>query len=82
MSISSKMTYSVKRNRLRRIIKEAFRTSAYRELGVDCLVVLNAKSKNSLEKDMEKYENNVLQDLLKGFQIISEKCRLSSPLGT
>ena len=54
-SISKKVGKAVVRNRLRRMFREDFRLSEYRELGVDMLIIVSPRIKGLLDNDEKGY---------------------------
>ncbi len=52
MSISKKVGRANVRNKVKRILREEFRRSDFRELGLDCHLIVNGKSFNSIEYSM------------------------------
>ena len=63
LSISKKYGNAVKRNKLKRLIRENFRCSNFKDLGVSINVVPNMKSFNkAFKKDYAVFEKSVSDD--------------------
>tara|TARA_Y100000780_G_scaffold232593_1_gene268148 strand:- start:2764 stop:3120 length:357 start_codon:yes stop_codon:yes gene_type:complete len=67
ISISSKNCNAVKRNLLKRKIREFFRHSDYKDLNRDIVIVLNKRRFKTVENALLKLET----DLNNGFKLIS-----------
>lgn len=68
ISVSRKVGNSVARNRIKRILREKFRTSKYKSLAVDFLINIRPQSSNN---DKAIYEKNLLTRFQKGLEKIS-----------
>lgn len=68
ISISSKNCNAVKRNLLKRKIREVFRCSEFRDLNRDVVIVLNKRRFKSVEETLSRIET----DLIAGFKNISK----------
>lgn len=76
-SISKKMGNAVKRNRLKRILKEYFRCSEFNTLGLDCLMVVNFKQKKFYTENPKEFEKWLIRDFGRGLQKIAESSSVS-----
>ncbi|MFN8369985.1 MAG: ribonuclease P protein component [Bacteriovoracaceae bacterium] len=69
ISVSRKVGNSVARNRLKRILRESFRTSKYKSLGIDLLINLRPKQFD----DISAYENSLLKRFINSLDKIYDQ---------
>lgn len=72
ISCSKKIGKAVVRNRIKRMIKERFRTSPYRFKKVDLLVVLRQKTKILNLRELQSKERYILKNLEFIFQNVDK----------
>ncbi len=71
LSISKKYGNAVRRNRLKRVVREYFRCSKFKQKNISINIVPNLKSFNKkYEKDYSLFENDLSDDLKTIFQSI------------
>jgi len=72
ISANKKFGNAIKRNRVKRLIRENFRTSDYKCLGKDILIVINNKKIKKDNLNSNDFERKVIGDLMNGFLKISK----------
>jgi ribonuclease P protein component len=70
IAVSKKIGKANIRNRYKRIIKEYFRKSEFKELSLDVLVVMNPKRYKQLSTSEIEFEHIMLNDLESSFKKI------------
>lgn len=74
ISVSKKVGNSVKRNCIKRLIRESFRISSFKNNSFDVLVSISTRNFNKKSnKDFLNLKESINNDLLKGLNKISKK---------
>ena len=72
ISCSKKVGKSVQRNRVKRLIKEYFRKSPFKEFGVDFLLVVKTQEKSKDIHIIKKQEESLLKNLENVFKNVQK----------